>query len=92
MIKNEGIPGFYRGFLPGIFMSTYGVIQMFCYENINYLCGFNEDSLKRDLWIPFFTGGVSKCIASIVLLPVNVVRMRLQMKNYTDKQIKQLGL
>lgn len=41
MWKNEGIKSFYHGFVPSILMSTYGVIQMFCYENINYLCGFS---------------------------------------------------
>jgi Mitochondrial carrier protein len=40
MVRNEGIKGFYKGFVPSVFMSTYGVIQMFCYENINHLLGF----------------------------------------------------
>ena len=42
--------------------------------------------------IPFFTGGLSKCIASATLLPINVVRMRLQMKTYTYDKIKELGI
>jgi len=29
------------------------------------------------MWIPFLTGGFSKCFASVALLPMNVVRMRL---------------
>lgn len=66
---------------------------MFAYENINHLCGFSQQhSPQRDFWIPFFTGGLSKCLASVTLLPMNVVRMRLQMKKYTTEQIKDLKI
>lgn len=44
------------------------------------------------MWKPFITGGLSKCIASVSLLPVNVVRMRLQMKKYSEHQIKEFGI
>lgn len=50
---------------------------MFTYENINHLMGYNSKTETKDMWIPFFTGGFSKCIASMMLLPLNVVRMRL---------------
>lgn len=69
--------------MPAIFLSSYGMIQMYSYENINHLLGYTHQSKSKDMWIPFMTGGFSKCIASMILLPVNVVRMRLQMKNYT---------
>eukprot|EP00347_Sterkiella_histriomuscorum_P013088 403366067 len=92
MYKHEGIKGFYRGFVPSIFLSTYGIIQMFTYENINHILGYNSQSKNKDMWIPFFTGGLSKSVASITLLPVNVVRMRLQMKKYTIEQIERLHL
>ena len=42
--------------------------------------------------IPFFVGGLSKSIASFTLMPVNVVRLRLQMKQYSSKQVENLGL
>ena len=61
---------------------------MFTYENINNLLGFDQQkSTKKDMWIPFVTGGISKCAASVALLPLNVVRMRLQMKKYTAEQL-----
>ena len=50
---------------------------MFSYENINYLCGYDPKKDKQNMLIPFVTGGLSKCIASATLLPLNVVRMRL---------------
>lgn len=84
MWSQEGVRGFYHGFVPSIFMSSYGVIQMFCYENINNVLGYNQHhSAQKDMWIPFLSGGLSKCLASVTLLPLNVVRMRLQMKKYT---------
>ena len=40
-----------------------------------------------NLIIPFFIGGTSRSIASTTLLPMNVVRMRLQMKTYTKSEM-----
>ena len=42
--------------------------------------------------VPFMTGGFSKCFASFTLMPVNVVRLRLQMKQYTNEEIQKKGL
>lgn len=66
---------------------------MFCYENINHVFGFSQGkNSQKDMWIPFMAGGLSKCIASMTLLPLNVVRMRLQMKKYTTEQLKKMSL
>ena len=42
--------------------------------------------------VPFMTGGFSKCFASAVLMPINVVRLRLQMKKYTNEEVEKMGL
>jgi hypothetical protein len=42
--------------------------------------------------IPFITGGFSKCFASATLMPINNVRLRLQMKKYSVEQVQELGL
>jgi len=42
--------------------------------------------------IPFMTGGFSKCFASAFLMPINVVRLRLQMKKFTEKELIEKGL
>lgn len=42
MYYNEGVRSFYRGLIPSIFMSTYGVIQMYCYEVLSYSFGFKS--------------------------------------------------
>lgn len=42
MYQKEGITSFYRGFIPSIFMSTYGVIQMFSYEVLSHMTGYDS--------------------------------------------------
>ena len=42
MYTKEGIKSFYRGFIPSIFMSSYGVIQMFSYEVLSHLSGYDS--------------------------------------------------
>lgn len=94
MLFKEGPLSFFRGFLPSMFLATYGMIQMYCYENINHMCGFKSG--QKMTWdnflVPFFTGGASKCFASALLMPLNVIRLRMQMKKYSAQQVKEMGL
>lgn len=82
MWQTEGIRAFFKGYIPSLFLCSYGMIQMYCYENINHALGFQTG--QKMTWdnflVPFLTGGFSKCFASFTLMPVNVVRLRLQMK------------
>ena len=81
MYANEGIKSFYRGFVPSLFMCNYGVIQMYSYETLCYMFNYESGKAKKISWnnmlVPFLIGGTARSIASTVLLPVNVVRMRL---------------
>lgn len=45
-----------------------------------------------NFFVPFMTGGLSKSVASFVLMPVNVIRIRLQMKQYSSAEVEKLGL
>ena len=94
MLLNEGPTAFYKGLGPGLVLSTYGIIQMYTYENLNLLFGFSSGrKLSWDnFFVPFFVGGFSKSIASFTLMPLNVVRLRLQMKQYSEEQVQKLGL
>ena len=85
MYTKEGIRSFYRGFLPSMLLSSYGIIQMWLYETLNYMVGYNpKDTKNKVKWfIPFLTGAFAKSFASSVLLPMTVIRHRLQMKKYT---------
>jgi len=42
--------------------------------------------------IPFMVGGFCRSFASFILLPLNVVRVRLHMKTYTEEEMKQKNL
>jgi hypothetical protein len=95
MLLNEGPQAFFRGIAPSIFLSSYGIIQMYAYENINHMFGFSSGSQKmtwENFLVPFVTGGTAKSIASFTLMPVNVVRLRMQMKQYSKEQVDDLGL
>lgn len=94
MLRNEGPLAFFKGFIPSLFLSTYGIIQMYAYENINFLLGYQSGTkmTTENFLIPFLTGGLAKSIASFSLMPINVVRLRLQMKQYSTSQVEQLGL
>jgi hypothetical protein len=94
MYRHEGILKFYAGYLPSLFMSLHGVIQMYAYENINKAVGFQTgQKMTRDNFlIPFFTGGISKSCAAITLMPIMVVRLRLQMKQFSTNEVQHLGL
>ena len=79
MAVNEGPTSFFKGIGPSVILSTYGIIQMYSYENINKFLGYQtgQKMTKENFLIPFLTGGFSKSLASLSLMPVNVVRLRL---------------
>ena len=78
MAKNEGPKAFFKGFWPSIFLSSYGVIQMYAYENINFMFGYTsgQKMSKENFLVPFFTGGLAKSVASFTMMPLNVIRLR----------------
>ena len=41
---------------------------------------------------PFLLGGAARSLASTILFPINLVRMRLQMKSYTKDEMKEKKL
>ena len=87
MASNEGPKAFFKGMGPSILLSTYGIIQMYSYENVNLFLGYKsgQKMTKDNFLIPFVTGGLSKSLASFTMMPINVVRLRLQMKQYTPE-------
>jgi hypothetical protein len=54
---------------------------MYSYEVLTHAFGFESGTAKKMTWdnilAPFCIGGASRSIASISLMPINVVRMRL---------------
>lgn len=67
---------------------------MCSYETLNRTFGFQtgQKMTLDNFWVPFLVGGTSKSIASILLTPVNIVRLRLQMRQYSTEQVDKMGL
>lgn len=42
MLMNEGVKSFFKGYMPSLFLASYGMIQMYSYENINHMLGFSS--------------------------------------------------
>lgn len=92
IIKNDGLKGFYRGYLPGIFNCLHGGVQLWSYE---YLKSWqqNETTLNSNLGFGaafltgFSLGFLSKIIATTILYPVQTVRVRLQDQNRSYRSL-----
>lgn len=65
---------------------------MYSYEVLTHMMGFESGVAKKmtldNILVPFLIGGLSRSLASCILMPINVVRMRLQMKKYTEDEVK----
>mmetsp|Transcript_13910 Transcript_13910/g.23678 ORF Transcript_13910/g.23678 Transcript_13910/m.23678 type:complete len:106 (+) Transcript_13910:539-856(+) len=92
MLDNGGIRTFYKGYSLSLLMSSYGFIQMCSYETLTHLLGFQTGQIGRMSWdnllVPFVVGGLSRSLASITLLPLNVTRTRMQMRTYSDEELR----
>lgn len=86
--KFEGIPGLYRGFLPGLFNVSHGSLQMMAYEEMKkaYIKRNNlpnDHQFSQTQYLVF--ASLSKLFAASLTYPFQVVRARLQDQhsNYT---------
>lgn len=81
IFQQEGLRGFYKGFVPGVFGVSHGVIQFVTYEEMKsmynrYNNRTSEQTLKSIEYIAF--AAASKMIAASITYPYQVVRSRLQ--------------
>lgn len=84
----EGVRGYYKGFLPGLFGVSHGAIQFMVYEELKN--GYNQykgtvitTKLGTMEYLTF--AAVSKLIAAGTTYPYQVVRARLQNQHYSYK-------
>lgn len=85
---NEGVRGYYRGFLPGLFGVSHGAIQFMVYEELkNAYNQYNGMGITTKLsTVEYLTfAAVSKLIAAGTTYPYQVVRARLQNQHYSYK-------
>jgi len=81
LFKEEGIRGYYRGFLPGIFGVSHGALQFMAYEELKKTySNYNGIPLgnKLDALSYIAMSALSKVFAVVTTYPYQVVRSRLQ--------------
>lgn len=79
--KYEGVPGLYKGFVPGLLGVSHGAIQLAAYEEMKkfYITRYNlpsDNSLGTVQYLTFAT--LSKFLAASITYPYQVLRARLQ--------------
>lgn len=84
----EGLRGYYKGFLPGLFGVSHGAIQFMVYEELkNSYNQYKGTAITTKLTtVEYLTfAAVSKLIAAGTTYPYQVVRARLQNQHYSYK-------
>ena len=80
----EGIAGFYRGFTPGLLGTAHGAVQMTLYDRSKYLyTRYKNQPLDSQLSATEYIliSAISKMLASTIMYPYQVIRIRLQDHN-----------
>ena len=76
MLVNEGPSSFFKGLVPAMVLSSYGVIQMYTYENVNKLLGYQsgQKMTKENFLIPFhflgFELGICSATSQLIPFPI----------------------
>ncbi|VDL22041.1 unnamed protein product [Hymenolepis diminuta] len=84
--QSEGIRGFYRGILPGMFGVSSGALQFLLYEQFrNQYNGYYQRPIDTHLKAPEYLlmGIISKGLSTTLTYPFQVVRTRLQEQHRT---------
>ncbi|KAM9307596.1 solute carrier family 25 member 32 [Gastrophryne carolinensis] len=79
--RHEGIPGLYKGFVPGLLGTSHGALQFMAYEELKlkYNAHFNRPTNTKLNTLEYITmAALSKIFAVTATYPYQVVRARLQ--------------
>ncbi len=74
--RQEGWRGFYKGLVPALLLVSNGAIQFVIYEEVKHAC--EDRALVLGPTDFMLLGALSKCVASVVTYPYQVVKSRLQ--------------
>jgi solute carrier family 25 folate transporter 32 len=85
--RQDGLRGFYRGFVPSLYGILHGALQFMVYEQLKIFQSQRKHGEPRHqlsnadyLW----TSGLSKIVAGAATYPYQVIRSRLQMHGADD--------
>lgn len=84
--KADGVKGYYKGILPGIFGVSHGAVQFMVYEEMKKdYCQYYSQPLTTKLGtLEYLTfAAISKLIAAATTYPYQVIRARLQNQHYS---------
>ncbi|KAM4705502.1 solute carrier family 25 member 32 [Rhinophrynus dorsalis] len=84
--RNEGVPGLYKGFVPGLLGTSHGALQFMAYEELkmDYNKHLNRPSDAKLSTLEYITmAALSKIFAVSATYPYQVVRARLQDQHNT---------
>lgn len=80
--KTEGIRGFYRGIVPGLWLCFQGAIQFMIYEELRYMTSehFNQDVETQSVpwWATVCNTVIAKSIADTSLYPLQTIRTKIR--------------
>lgn len=83
--QQEGLRGYYKGLVPGIFGVSHGAVQFMVYEEMKnrYNQYYNFPITKKLGTVEYLTfAAISKIIAAASTYPYQVIRARLQNQHY----------
>lgn len=83
-VKEEGLTGLYKGIIPALFLTSHGAIQFSIYEamKLNTARYYNYQNTPQPAWISIMMGGLSKIVASTVTYPYQLVKSRMQQRDF----------
>lgn len=84
-IKEGGIKGLYRGFVPTVYgIIPYAGVSFFCYDTMK--AGYKSVTGQENMpgYLRLLSGGLAGAVAQTVSYPFDVVRRRMQVEGLTE--------
>lgn len=92
ILREEGLRGFYKGLSASYLGVTEGTIQWTLYERLKLLTAGTEGRGGVQEWLGMLgSAGTSKCVATLITYPHEVIRTRLR-QPLVDGKMKYTGL
>ncbi|KAH3687035.1 hypothetical protein WICPIJ_001979 [Wickerhamomyces pijperi] len=77
ILKEEGILGFWKGFVPSLMGVSQGALQFAIYDTLKYQI-YQSDSTKLEIYQYIIMSCSSKMVSLLILYPIQLLKSRLQ--------------